>query len=166
MARVQGWRIGAWLIVLVAGLGAFFYARDAIGIVLALRDGATGVGTPAAQLQLGWDVAYFVAAVLLAVLAAAVLRGWRRAVLPLRLACLVVAVWAATGAFSMWRALVQVREGLALALATPDASADFAHVVGPMLTYMYVALGIRILVIPVLGWVAWRLGSADVGAAA
>jgi len=162
MARVVGWRIAAWLIVLVAGVGAFFYARDAIGISLALRDGATGVGTPAAQAQLGWDIAYFIAAAALAVLAALVLRGKRRAVLPLRLVCLLVAIWAATGVFSMWRALAQVREGLAVALATPDASGDLASAVGPILTYMYLSLGLRILVIPVLGWVAWRLGRADV----
>jgi hypothetical protein len=160
MARVVGWRIAAWLIVLVAGVGAFFYARDAIGIALALRDGTTGIGTPAAQAQLGWDVAYFIAAAALAALAALVLRGKRRAVLPL--VCLLVAIWAATGVFSMWRALAQVREGLAVALASPDASADLANAVGPILTYMYMSLGVRILVIPVLGWVAWRLGKADV----
>lgn len=162
MARVAGWRIAAWLIVLVAGVGAFFYARDAIGIALALRDGTTGIGTPAAQAQLAWDVVYFIAAAALAALAALVLRGKRRAVLPLRLVCLLVAIWAATGAFSMWRALAQVREGLAVALASPDASADLANAVGPILTYMYMSLGVRILVIPVLGWVAWRLGKADV----
>jgi glucose dehydrogenase len=172
MARVVGWRIAAWLIVLVAGVGAFFYARDAIGIALALRDGTTGIGTPAAQAQLGWDVAYFIASAALAALAALVLRGKRRAVLPLRLVCLLVAIWAATGVFSMWRALAQVREGLAVALASPDASAvalaspdasgDLANAVGPILTYMYMSLGVRILVIPVLGWVAWRLGKADV----
>ena len=166
MARVVGWRIAAWLIVLVAGVGAFFYARDAIGVWLALRDGRTGIGTSAAQAQLGWDIAYFIAATLLAALAALVLRGKRRAVLPLRLVCLLVAVWAATGAFSMWRALAQVREGLAVAMASPDASGDLANVVGPILTFMYVSLGLRILIIPVLGWVAWRLGRADVGPAA
>lgn len=165
MARVVGWRIAAWLIVLVAGVGAFFYARDAIGIWLALRDGTTGIGTPAAQAQLGWDIAYFIASALLAALAVLVLRGKRRAVLPLRLVCLLVAIWAATGVFSMWRAVAQVREGLAAAMASPDASNDLANAVGPILTFMYLSLGIRILIIPVLGWVAWRLVKADVSQA-
>jgi|GEM_PF-6679849 hypothetical protein len=166
MAGVVGWRIAAWLIVLVAGVGAFFYARDAIGVWLAWHDVATVVDAPAAQARLTWDIAYFIAAVALAALAALVLAGKRRAVLPLRLVCVLVAIWAATGVFSIWGTVTQVREGLALALASPDASGDLANAVGPILTHMYVLLGLRILVIPVLGWVAWRLGNADVSPAA
>ncbi|HMH68978.1 MAG TPA: hypothetical protein VK519_13785, partial [Pinirhizobacter sp.] len=114
--------------------------------------------------QLVRDIACFIAAVSLAVLAVLVLGGKRRAVLPLRLACLLVAIWAATSVFSMWRTITQLREGLG-ALASSDASGDFANAVGSILTPMYISLGLQILVIPVLGWVAWRLGRADVSPA-
>jgi hypothetical protein len=64
----------------------------------------------------------------------------------------------------MGRSIAQLREGLA-ALAPSDASGDLSHVVGSILMPMYVSLGLQVLIIPVLGWVAWRLGKPDVSPA-
>jgi len=169
MARVDGgrregltlWRIVVWLILLLAAYGCLQYLLHARQLWVTLRPLPASNAEDIGQLQkmLAWDVLYFAASFALVVICAgAILRqAWAR--VSLQVACVLLAVgWGLVGGvllFAHWREFSQ-----AVALTNAQDSLDQASqmALAHMRRSFLMALGIKLACIPVLLWLAWRLG--------
>lgn len=158
--RFAAWRVAVWLLLLLAAFGCVQYGRHASMVWAKSQLLAPGSTVAAATLQrmLAWDIVYLVAALVFVVLCAGcVLRqGWAR--VPMRWATAILAVWVvATGVLL----LVQYRqfdrasaEALAQLHADPTLQLALLHA-----RWSYrMALGLKVVAVPLLLWLAWRLG--------
>lgn len=164
--RPQVWRIAVWMVALVATIGALLYARHIVQTLLRLHEIDVPVDARnAAYVQMAWDVAYVLASALLLWLAAMTLNGrtWARSFL--RVACVVVALWAAITGWGLWSGTADLRHTIDGALADPAMPDELRSQVQSILGALYLGIVVRVLAIPTLGWLAWRLGRPDTDAA-
>jgi hypothetical protein len=158
------WRVVTWLLLLLAAFGCAQYLRHASLMRTQLQLLAPGSGEAASALQrmLVWDMVYLLAALVFIVLCAACIlrQGWARR--PLRVASCLLAFWvAATGVMLLlqwWQfdrasteALVQLRADPVLQLAVQHARRSYL-----------LALAFKLVAVPLLLWLAWRLGAPSV----
>jgi len=154
------WRIVVWLVMLLAAAGfvlnlfAAVVAGHAIG---ALSDEALAQG-PDPRIVLAWALAYTFAAFAVMAIALSALRwrDWARNAM--RLAALLLMVWAAYTAwitYGQWQqaGIVLAQAGMPPEQAVPEARKQMI---------LLVALVLKLVSVPVLGWLAWALGSARV----
>jgi hypothetical protein len=159
------WRVLVWLMLLLAAFGSVQYLSHA-QLLWAHRTGLSPDDGAALQRMLAWDIGYLLAAFALIVLCAGCIlrQGWARA--PLRVACGVLVLWAlVTGGkvLAKWLqfehssvdALAQLGQDAALRNALVNARVHARH------AYL-IALGLKAIAIPVLLWLAWRLGTPAV----
>jgi hypothetical protein len=83
----------------------------------------------------------------------------------LRVACVVVALWAAVTALGLWSGTADLRHSIDGALADPGAPDAIRAQLSSIMGALYLGMVVRVLAIPTMGWLAWRLGRADVGSA-
>lgn len=175
MTRVEGrrrdgfslWRIVAWLMLLLAAYGCLQYLLHAQQLWRALRPLPASQAEDIVQLKkmLAWDVAYFAASFALVVICAgAILRqAWAR--VSLQLASVLLALsWGLAGGvllLAQWRAFSQ-EVAMTDAQSTLDAASQMA--LAHMHRAFLIALGIKLVCIPVLLWLAWWLGKPQVRA--
>lgn len=160
------WRVVVWLLLLLAAFGCAQYLRHASLVWAQLQQLAPGSGEAASMLQrmLAWDVVYLLAALVFIVLCAACIlrQGWAR--LPLRVASGLLAVWVAVTGVTLllqwWQfdrasteALVQLRADPVLQQAIQHARRTYR-----------LALAFKLVAVPLLLWLAWRLGAPGVRA--
>ena len=152
------WRVGLWLVLLLAAFGALQYAVHArrVWSVLAQPD-LPGQARVALHGMLGWDLGYFaVAAALVVFCAAGILRqGWSRPVLRVALSLLALGL-VGSGAVLLhhWHAWSAMSGDLPGA-RTPQGGAARA---------VHLSLGFDVGAIALLAWLVWRLGHPAVRA--
>jgi hypothetical protein len=152
------WRLGLWLVLLLAAFGAMQYGVHAGKVWHVLAQPALdATARSALHGMLAWDLAYFVAAAALVVFCAAgVLRqGWSRPVLRVALGLLAIG-FLASGAtlYRGWMALPESLRGLAGTAGTGI----------PAARTVYLSLALDGLAIVLLLWLVWRLGQPAVRA--
>lgn len=160
------WRVAAWLLLLLAAFGCAQYLRHASLVRAQLRQLASGSGEAAAALQrmLAWDVVYLLAALVVIVLCAACIlrQGWARR--PLQVASGLLAIWVTvTGVMLLlqwWQFDRASTEALAQLRADPVLRQAVEHA---RRTYR-LALAFKVIAVPLLLWLAWRLGTPGVRA--
>lgn len=157
--RFALWRVLVWLLLLLAAFGCVQYFSHA-ELLWRQRHAFASDSTAASALQrlLAWDVVYLLAACILIVLCAACIlrQAWARPLL--RVAAGVLALWMlVTGGvmLSQWPSLLHASSDAMTQLAGHAALQQaLLHA-----RYSYlVALVLKAIAVPVLLWLAWRLG--------
>ena len=155
------WRVLVWLMLLLAAFGSVQYLSHA-QLLWAHRAGLSPDDGAALQRMLAWDIGYLLAAFVLIVLCAGCIlrQAWAR--VPLRVACAVLALWALVSGGMMLAQWPQFHR------ASADALAQLGHddvlrsaVVHARRVYR-ITLALKAVAIPVLLWLAWRLGTPAV----
>ncbi len=127
------WALGVWMVLLLAMFGAVQYLRRADFVYLAA------------------------AAIVLVVCAGCILRqSWARPAM--RTVCVVLVLWAlASGGLmlSQWGSFALARQH---ALAQPQLADLALWLIARAQRTWQVALGLKVLAIPLLAWLAWELG--------
>jgi hypothetical protein len=158
--QLSAWRIVTWLVMLLAAFSLITNLRAVLLVSNAMERITAPEELNQARIAMAWAVAYVFAA--LAVMATALLtiRRRERARRVMRIIAVVLAVWAAYTAwdlFGQWHDLRAV-------LSQPDLAAA-ARNSGERIQKIFLASGVLKLVsIPVLGWLAWCLGRPSVRA--
>ncbi|NID16129.1 hypothetical protein [Luteibacter yeojuensis] len=155
------WRIVVWLVMLLAAVG--FVINTYASVVLANAVGAVsaeaiaaGAGDP--RIGMIWSLAYALAAFAVIVVSLGTLRwrDWgRRAMRVVALLLLVWSAYTALVAFDQWRQLGEV-------LGQAGLPAQLLAVGQKHRTILLVGLALKAVSVPVLGWLAWVLGSLGV----
>ena len=160
------WRVLVWMLLLFAALGCLQYVRHAQlvwGQLQALAPAQPDAVT-ALRGMLAWDIGYLLAAfVLIVICAGCILRqDWARPVL--RVASSLLALWALVSGgllLAQWSsfdhasadAIAQLQSDAALQLALLHARRSYQ-----------IALVLKAVAVPMLLWLAWRLGLPEVRA--
>ncbi|WP_329741638.1 hypothetical protein [Dyella sp. A6] len=162
------WRIVLWLVLLLSAFGCLQYVHHAQGVWALLHANVAPRPAVTASLhqQLAWDIAYLLAAFVLIVLCAGGIlqQAWSR--VPLQVAAVVLAAWSALSGvwmFERWHEFVQSASDMAVADGTQATLALQALLDHARRSYR-IGLGLKFAAIPVLAWLAWRLGQPQVRA--
>lgn len=163
-SRPMLWRIVLWLILLLAAFGCLQYVHHAQQVWAHLQALAPGDAQGASALHgmLAWDLAYLLAAFALIVLCAGCIlrQAWARA--PLRVACGVLALWALVSGGMMLAQWPQFHRASAEALAQLGHDEILRNAVIHARRVYRITLGLKAVMVPVLLWLAWRLGTPAV----
>ena len=151
------WRMFVWLLLLLAAYGGVQYIQHGQQVWGALQALPAGDGPNAAVLHglLGWDIGYLVVAfaVIVACAGCILRQEWARPVL--RVLALLLCVWSAYRGVLLWQQW-QAFDAANAALLAGGASmpAQLAN----LRRILMVGLGLRIVGVPLLLWLAWQLG--------
>ena len=161
--RFMLWRVLVWLLLLLAAFGCVQYLTHAQllwGQRHAYAPDSTAVRT--LYRLLAWDLAYLTAAFVLTVLCAGCIlrQAWARA--PLRVACGVLALWALVSGGMMLAQWPQFHRASAEALAQLGHDEILRNAVIHARRVYRITLGLKAVMVPVLLWLAWRLGTPAV----
>ncbi|SKB97726.1 hypothetical protein [Luteibacter sp. 22Crub2.1] len=154
------WRIVVWLVMLLAAAG--FVINAYASVVVAHAAGALTeeavAGGPSPRIALAWSVGYTLAAFGIMVVALSTLRwrAWARDAM--RLVALLLMVWAA---YTAWFAYGQWQQ-IGVVLGQPGLPPDLVAVASRQHTIMLVSVILKVVSVPLLGWLAWALGSVRV----
>lgn len=166
-ARVRtfaAWRVVVWLLLLLAVFGCVQYIRHASLVWTQSQALAAGSAVAAGALHrmLAWDLVYLLAALALIILCAACIlrQGWSR--IPMRVAACVLSLWVlVTGVMLLmqwWQFDRASADALAQLHANPTLQLALLHA---RRSYR-LALGMKVIAVPLLLWLAWRLGTLGV----
>ena len=135
--RFAPWALGVWMVLLLAMFGAVQYLRRADFVYLAA------------------------AAIVLVICAGCILRqAWARPAM--RTVCVLLVLWAlASGSLmlSQWGSFALARQH---ALAQPQLADLALWLIARAQRTWQVALGLKVLAIPLLSWLTWELGRPSV----
>jgi glucan phosphoethanolaminetransferase (alkaline phosphatase superfamily) len=159
--RFAPWRLACWVLLLLAALGILQYVDHAWQVAALLRDATDAT---ALRHMLIWDIAYLAGAcVVLSAAAGALLRReWARRLL--RVVAALLAVWALVTAIAIlaqWNAFQHVSAQL---LAQPDTTAGDRALLAHARRVFMAGTALKLAAVPVLAWLAWRLGVPGVRA--
>lgn len=158
------WRVVVWLSLLLATFGCVQYIRHASLVWTQARVLAPGSAIAAGTLQrmLAWDIVYLLAALVLIVLCAGCIlrQGWAR--LPLRVAAVILAIWALVTGVQLLMQWWQFDRASADALAQLQADVVLQQAVLHAQRSYRLAMALKIVAVPLLLWLAWRLGTPAV----
>jgi hypothetical protein len=153
------WRMLAWVLLLLAAYGGMEYIHHAQQLWTALQALPAGDSEHAAPLHvmLGWDIGYLTAAfVVVVTCAGCILRqAWARPML--RVVALVLCVWSAYRGLLLWQQWQDFDAASAL-LAGGQPSQGQAAQITDLRRILLAGLGLRVVAVPVLLWLAWQLG--------
>ena len=157
------WRIVTWLLLLLSIFGILQYSVHAWHVAAALnaaqnKDHAGLAG------MLAWDIVYLVVACITVLAAAAVLfrRAWARPVL--RVVAGVLALWMLITAIQMLAQWSSLNAQSATLMAQPDLNDAGRAMLQHVQRRYLVAMILKAISVPVLAWLAWRLGTPAVRA--
>ncbi len=156
--RFALWRLGLWVILLLAAFGAMQYGVHGQRVWSVLGSATLDAeGRAALHAMLGWDAAYFIAAAALVVFCAAgILRqGWVRPVLRVALALLALGL--------LLSGVLLYRHWLDWS-GQAHGMADAAALVAQEARRVHLSLAFDVIGIVVLSWLVWRLGQPSVRA--
>jgi len=155
------WRIVVWLMMLLAAVGFVIHAFAAVvsaGAIGSMSAEAIAAGGPDPRVQLAWALVYATATFVVMAVALGTLRWreWgRRAI---RAVALVLIVWFAWTAWVEFRQWQQVGVVLGQAGLPPDELAEWTR----RRSILLVGALLKLVSIPILGWLAWAVGSVRV----
>lgn len=152
------WRVAIWLLLLLAGFGCVQYLIHA-QLLWAQRAHVSGPDAGTLNRLLAWDAGYFVVAFVLIVLCAGCIlrQAWARA--PLRGACTVLALWMLASGGMMLARWSQFDQASVDALAQFGADLKLRTAVAHARRVYGITLGLKAVAVPLLIWLAWRLGT-------
>jgi hypothetical protein len=152
------WRVVVWLVLLLAAFGCVQYLSHA-QLLWAQRTGLSPTDTVAMHHMLAWDIGYLLAAFALIVLCAGCIlrQGWART--PLRVALGVLVLWALIGGGVMLAQWPQFDRASADALAQIGRDTVLGQAMVHARRVYRITLVLKAAAIPVLLWLAWRLGT-------
>ncbi|MBD8900490.1 hypothetical protein [Rhodanobacter sp. DHG33] len=152
------WRVAVWLLLLLAAFGCVQYIGHA-QLMWAQQADASPADSAALHGMLAWDVGYFVVAFAVIVLCAGCIlrQAWART--PLRVACGLLALWALVGGGMMLARWPQFDRASADALAQLGSDALMRSAVLHARRVYRITLVLKAVAIPLLLWLAWRLGT-------
>lgn len=155
------WRVLVWLLLLLAAFGCVQYLGHA-QFLWAQRASVAPGDSVALHRMLAWDLGYLLAAFALIVLCAGCIlrQAWARA--PLRVACGVLALWALVSGGMMLAQWPQFHRASAEALAQLGHDEILRNAVIHARRVYRITLGLKAVMVPVLLWLAWRLGTPAV----
>jgi hypothetical protein len=164
-AAVRGfalWRVAVWLLLLLAAFGCMQYVSHA-QLLWAQRANVPAADSADLHGMLAWDVGYFVAAFAIIVLCAGCIlrQAWART--PLRVACGLLALWALVGGGMMLAQWPQFDRASADALAQLGNDELMRNAVLHARRVYRITLVLKAVAIPLLLWLAWKLGTTAVG---
>lgn len=167
-SRLALWRIVLWLILLLAAFGCLQYVHHAQEVWEHLQALAPGDAqrAPGLRRMLAWDAGYLLVAFALIVLCAGGIlhQAWSR--LPLQVAAGILAAWSALSGlwlFQQWHAFVDSATVMAGA-SGPQATVALQALLDHARRSYRIGLALKIVSVPVLVWLAWRLGQSSVKA--
>ena len=151
------WRVAVWLLLLLAAFGCVQYLGHA-QLLWAHRAGLSPADAAALQRMLAWDLGFLAAALVLVVLCAGCIlrQAWAR--VPLRVACGVLALWALASGGAMLSQWLQLERSSADAVMHLAADDRLRLAILHARRSYRIALALKLVLIPVLLWLAWRLG--------
>ncbi|MBN8923081.1 MAG: hypothetical protein BGP10_02570 [Rhodanobacter sp. 68-29] len=155
------WRVVVWLLLLLAAFGCVQYFSHA-QLLWAHRANLSPADSAAMQRMLAWDIGYLVAALVLIVLCAGCIlrQAWARA--PLRVAAGMLVLWALVSGGMMVAQWPQFDRASAEALAQLGHDAALGEAVVHARRVFRITMALKGAAIPVLLWLAWRLGTPAV----
>jgi len=155
------WRVVVWLLLLLAAFGCVQYLSHA-QLLWAQRASLSPTDSIAMHRMLAWDIGYLLAAFALIVLCAGCIlrQAWARA--PLRVAAGVLVLWALVSGGMMLAQWSQFDHASADALAQLGHDAVLRNAVVHARRVYRITLALKAAAIPVLLWLAWRLGTPAV----
>ncbi|QAU24749.1 hypothetical protein EO087_12745 [Dyella sp. M7H15-1] len=157
--RFAWWRMLAWILLLLAAFGGVQYIQHAQQVWGALRALPAGDEQSASTLHgmLGWDMGYLIAAfiVIVACVGCILRQAWARPVL--RAVALVLCVWSAYRGVLMWQQWQAFDAANALLAGGQPSSGQVAQM-ADLKRILLAGLGLRIVAVPILLWLAWQLG--------
>lgn len=161
------WRMALWLLLLLAAFGCLQYVHHAQQVWMLLHGLAPGDARIASlRGQLAWDAAYLLAAFALIVLCAGGILQQAWSLRPLQVAAVVLAAWSALSGlwlFQQWHAFVRSAGDMAAAQG-PQATVALQVLLDPMRRSYHMGLALKAAAVPLLLWLAWRLGRPQVRA--
>lgn len=155
------WRIVVWLVMLLSAVGfvlngyAVYVFGQSIG---ALSPEAIAAGAADPRIALAWSLGYALAAFGVMALALATLRWreWGRTWLrPVALLLMAWAAYTAWVAFGQWQQLGAV-------LGQPGLPPELLAMGARHRMMLFVGLSLKVVSVPVLGWLSWKLGTVRV----
>lgn len=155
------WGVLVWLLLLLAAFGCVQYLNHA-QVLWAQRANLSPDDSGAMHRMLAWDIGYLLAAFALIVLCAGCIlrQAWAR--VPLRVACGVLVLWALASGGMMLAQWPQFHQASADALAQLGNDAVLRNAVVHARRVYRITLGLKAVAVPVLLWLAWRLGTPAV----
>lgn len=155
------WRIVVWVVMLLAAMG--FVINGFTAVLSAHALGATNgepppAGAPDPRWLLLWSLTYTLAAFVVIAIALGTLRWreWgRRALRIVAIALVVWCAWTAWMSYGGWQAI-------GAQLAQPGLPDDVVARLTKERSILMVGLWLKAMSVPVLGWLAWALGSVGV----
>ena len=155
------WRVVVWLVLLLAAFGCVQYLGHA-QLLWAQRAGLSPAAAAAMHRMLAWDLGYLLAAFALIVLCAGCIlrQAWART--PLRVAAGVLALWALVSGGMMLAQWPQFDRASADALAQLGRDTVLGQAMLHARRVYRITLALKVVAIPVLLWLAWRLGAPAV----
>lgn len=158
------WRVVVWVLLLLAAFGCVQYMRHASLVWAqsqALAPGSTVAGG-ALHRMLAWDLVYLLAALVIIVLSAGCIlrQGWSR--IPLRVAACILALWALVTGVMLLMQWSQFDRASADALAQLHADPVLQLALLHARRSYRLALALKVIALPLLLWLAWRLGAPAV----
>lgn len=156
------WRVAVWLLLLLAAFGCLQYVSHA-QLLWGHRASVPLADSAALHGMLAWDVGYFVAAFAVIVLCAGCIlrQGWART--PMRVACGLLALWALVGGGMMLAHWSQFDRASADALAQLGNDDVMRSAVLHARRVYRITLVLKAAAVPLLLWLAWKLGTPAVG---
>jgi len=154
------WRMFAWVMLLLAAFGGVQYIHHAQQIWGVLQTLPAGDDQSASALHgmLAWDIGYLaVAFVVIVTSAGCILRqAWARPVL--RVVALGLCVWSAYRGVLLWQQWSVFEAANTVLLAGGQSTPAQAAQMGELKRVLLAGIGLRVLAIPLLLWLAWQLG--------
>jgi hypothetical protein len=158
------WRVLVWMLLLFAALGCLQYVRHAQLVWGQLQALAPAQADAVAALRgmLAWDVGYLLAAfVLIVICAGCILRqAWARPVL--RVASCLLALWALVSGGLLLAQWSSFDHASADAIAQLQSDATLQQALQHARRSYQMALVLKVVAVPMLVWLAWRLGRPEV----
>ncbi len=159
------WRLACWMLLLLAAFGILQYVSHAGQGAALLRQPESMAGAHATlRGMLAWDVVYLGGACLtLSASAGALLRReWARRLL--RVVAALLALWALGTAIAMlaqWTAFQHASDEL---LARPGMNDEGRAALAHARRTFVIGFALKVAAVPLLAWLAWRLGVPSVRA--
>lgn len=167
-SRLALWRIVLWLILLLAAFGCLQYVHHAQQVWEHLQALTPDHAQAASELHalLAWDAGYLLAAFVLIILCAGGIlhQAWSR--VPLQVAAGILAAWSALSGlwlFQQWHGFVDSATAMAGA-SGPQAAVAVQALLDHARRSYRIGLALKVVSVPVLVWLAWRLGQPSVKA--
>lgn len=154
------WRIVVWLVMLLAAAGFVLngYAVVMIGQAVVSMSAEAIANGPDPRVQLAWAIGYTLIAFVVMVFALSTLRWREWARSGLRIVALVLVAWAA---YTAWIGYDQWQQ-MGVVLSQPGLPAEWVAIAGKHRAILLIGVVLKLVSVPVLGWLAWALGSVKV----